>query len=166
MEYIGLFIILENMLVLAIIIYLMIKLNKLRASNQQLQNDKQAALDRVVECNKSFNEVFNINSDGIALLNLELNFFKANQTLCMLLGYSMEKILTWNLKTIFVGNFEGEHQVGVNKLLLKQINAYTYQQKFIKKNGDAIGVIITLYVVSDKQNEPNYFIMHLKANNR
>lgn len=123
--------------------------------------DKEVIKNRFNECNQTVNSMLDHVTDGIALLNLQLDFFKTNKKFCEILGYTPEKILTWNLDEIVSLSFLSKHQLGINQLMNGKIESYSFKKKFIKKSTEIIWLSIVLSLIRDSNRKPHYFVMYL-----
>lgn len=155
-------IVIENILLFSILVFFINQSQKYRKKSRHYKIENKVTNNRFNECNRSFNTMFDNTSDGVALLNLQMDFFKLNQNLCDMFGYTMERILKWNMKTLFGDAFSTEHQLEINKLLANKITMYNRKQKFIKKNGDTIWILVTMSLIRNHANQPHYFIMHVQ----
>jgi len=125
----------------------------------QVEKDKvQNWYDR---SNQSFNLTLNYVTDGIALLNLELDFFKTNKGFCDILGYTSEKILTWNLDDLVSLSHLSKHKIGINQLLIGKLDHYPFKLKMIKKSGDVIWLSVCIVLIRDSHKKPYNFIMYI-----
>lgn len=125
-----------------------------------LKNDNHKIKNRFVECNQTINSMFDNISDGIALLNLQLDFFKTNQRFCDILGYTHEKILTWNLDELINHDPMSAHTIAINQLLSGKSDYYEFKKKITKKSGEAIWLSIRMVLIQDSHQQPHYIILY------
>lgn len=127
-----------------------------------LMSDKNKFESRYVECNQTFNAMFDNVSDGIALLNLQLDFFKTNHHFCDIIGYTDEKILNWNLDELINLEPLSPHTIGINQVLAGKAENYQFKKKIIKKSGENIWLSASITLIRDSSKKPHYFIMYAR----
>lgn len=127
-----------------------------------LISDKNKFESRYIECNQTFNAMFDNVSDGIALLNLQLDFFKTNTHFCDIFGYTAEKILNWNLDELINLEPMSPHTLGINQLLAGKAENYLFKKKITKKSGENIWLSASIILIHDSQKKPHYFIMYAR----
>ncbi len=127
-----------------------------------LISDKNKFESRYLECNQTFNAMFDNVSDGIALLNLQLDFFKTNRHFCDIFGYTDEKILNWNLDELINLEPLSPHTLGINQLLAGKAENYQFKKKITKKSGENIWLSASIILIRDSLKKPHYFIMYAR----
>jgi PAS domain S-box-containing protein len=158
-----LLLILGNLLLATAVCYLIWENHNNRKKYRHLLSEQHKQVKaRFNESSHSFDTLFNQSGNAIALLNLKLDFFKTNQQLCRLLGFSAEKLLKWNLRMLFPDGIPSDKQRTINKLVTGKETTFQCNSRFIKKNGDVLPLCIQLSLICDSQNQPYYFILSVK----
>ena len=120
--------------------------------------EKKAIENTIKESNTNYQALFNQAYVGIARISLEGNFIQANERLCNMLGYSNEEIIK---KTVF----DVTHSEDVDKSyhFLDEVKEgkrekYGFSKRYISKEGKKIDCNITVSIVRNKENKPDYFV--------
>ncbi len=109
-----------------------------------------------------FETIFDDTHNGIALLNLDGHFLRANKSLCEMLGYSESDLLAMNFYYIIHPNDLNKLQVYIQQLIDDQVKVHQSEQQCFKKNGDLLWIMSTLSLIRDKYGNPVYYIIQIQ----
>lgn len=98
--------------------------------------------------------VFNNTYNGIAVVNLEGNWLKVNQSVCDLLGYTKWELFNMDINNIIYAEDLGVHEEKYEKLIHGKIDKYRVKQRFFHKDGSILWVLIYVSLVYFKEGKP------------
>ncbi|MGB3188758.1 MAG: PAS domain S-box protein [Limnoraphis sp.] len=125
-------------------------------------NDRKQAEQRLQESEERFRRAFDDAAIGKALVSLEGNFFKVNQSLCELTGYSEVELLSINFQSI---TFPQDLEIDLNyikQLIAGEIRTYKMEKRYFHKNGEIVWVLLNGSLVRNEQQQPLYFIAQIQ----
>lgn len=105
-----------------------------------------------------FQVVFSAAGIGIARVNLHGHFLECNEKLCEILGYSEEKLLSVSFQDITHPDDLDEDLQYVQELLSGERSIYSMQKRYVHSAGHYLWVRLTVTLVKDALNEPQYFV--------
>jgi len=117
---------------------------------------------RINQIEARFHSAFDLPLIGIALTSPEKGWIEANKTLQQMLGYSLQELdkLTWADLTYPDDIAEDERQF--NKVIDGEIDNYSLEKRFIKKNGEIIWTIMSAGCVRKPDGTVDYFVATLQ----
>ena len=98
--------------------------------------------------------VFNNTYNGIAIVNLEGNWLKVNESVCDLFGYSRWELFNMDIDNIIYAEDLGVHEEKYQKLIRGEIDKYRVKQRFFHKDGSILWVLIYVSLVYFKEGKP------------
>ncbi|AFY46164.1 PAS domain S-box [Nostoc sp. PCC 7524] len=108
------------------------------------------------ESEARFRTMFNQAALGIALISLDGKFLQVNPALCQLVGYSYDEFIQMSFQDItHPDDLETDWNYG-QKVLTREINCYSLEKRYIRKDGGIVWVNVTSSVVCDDDGEPKY----------
>lgn len=99
--------------------------------------------------------IFNNTYNGIAILNLEGDWLKVNDSVCDLFGYTRRELFNMDINNIIFRDDLGVHEKKHNDLIQGKINKYRVKQRYFHKNGSIVWVLIYVSLVSYKEGRPH-----------
>jgi two-component system, sensor histidine kinase and response regulator len=102
--------------------------------------------------------MFNQAAVGIIQSSLAATILKVNQKVCDLLGYTEHELLHKTFIDLTYKEdllLEFEHQ---KKLLLGEIESFSLEKRYVRKDGDILWANLTVSLVKKKTGEPDYLI--------
>ncbi len=122
-------------------------------------SDRKQAEQALLESEERFRGYFESASVGFAITSLEKGWIYANNCICNMLGYSLEELkkLTW-VELTYPDDLATD-VIQFKKLLAGDINEYTMDKRFIRKDGTIIYSFISVTACYLKNGE----IEHITA---
>lgn len=117
-----------------------------------------SAEDNVRQSEKRFRGVFNQAAVGVARLSPDGTWLSVNKKLCDIVGYSHKELLSKTFQDITHPDDLQTNLAYVHQLLEDEIQTYSMEKRYLKKNGDLVWVNLTVSLVRDTNNDPDYFI--------
>lgn len=99
--------------------------------------------------------IFNNTYNGIAILNLEGDWLKVNDSVCQLFGYTRRELFNMDINNIVFRDDLGVHENKHNELIQGKIDKYRVKQRYFHKNGSIVWVLIYVSLVSYKEGKPH-----------
>lgn len=107
-------------------------------------------------------EIFNNAYHGIAIVSLEGKWLLVSKSLCDILGYTEEELLSLTFQDITHKEDTAVDLRQLNLLLHGEIENYKMQKRYFTKNGDIIWGQLSVSLVRDDKNKPKYFISQVQ----
>ncbi len=98
--------------------------------------------------------VFNNTYNGIAVVNLEGNWLKVNESVCDLFGYTRWELFNMDINNIIYVEDLGAHEKKYEKLIQGKIDKYRIKQRYFHKDGTMLWILIYVSLVYFKQGKP------------
>jgi len=114
----------------------------------KLQNDFSGA-------SNFLERIFNNTYNGIAILNLEGDWLKVNDSVCDLFGYTRTELFNMNIDNIIFRDDFGVHEKKHEELIQGKRDKYRVKQRYFHKNGSIVWVLIYVSLVSYKEGRPH-----------
>jgi PAS domain S-box-containing protein len=144
-------------------IQLNIKINKIdnfifyliTSSNiTQRANNSTKLKIRYEEQLEVFRNLFDLAPIGLAIKDLEGGFFKVNQGLSHITGYSKEEIINLPLITIFPNSNNEREKNLISALISQKEDNFKTEREILKVDGDKIIVLESLHLIRDELDQP------------
>lgn len=120
--------------------------------------ERKKAEEKLKESESRFRGAFENVSCGASIVNLKGQFIRVNQSLCRMLGYSMEELLS---KTFSDITYPDDMQIGLNAIKMQVSGGsefMLFEKRYIQKNGTIIYVTVSPSVIRDNLGNPQYFV--------
>lgn len=95
---------------------------------------------------------------GIALVAPDGHWLRVNHTLCAIVGYSQNELLTKTFQDITHPDDLATDRQFVQQMQARQINSYTLEKRYLHKAGHTVWVNLTVALVWTAEGTPDYFI--------
>jgi PAS domain S-box-containing protein len=120
---------------------------------------KRTAMERALrESEELFANAFRQSPHGMALVDAEGRWLKANRALCEMLGYSEEELLERRFADVTHPDDVGTDIEQLRRLVAGEIGSYHRIKRYVRKDGPVIWVSIGVSAVHDAAGRPIYFI--------
>ena len=119
--------------------------------NKQIQAQLQ-------ESNSKFSSVFEQAAVGVARMGLNGAWLEVNKKLCAIVGYSQQDLLSKTFQDMTHPEDLGMYQSAFNQLINNDISTYSNEKRCLNSSGDIVWVNVTMSLVRDSNNAPDYFI--------
>lgn len=110
--------------------------------------------------------VFNNTYNGIAVVRMEGNWLKINESVCDIFGYNRSELFNMDIDNIVFIEDLGVHQKKYEKLIQGKIDKYRVKQRFFHKDGSIIWVLIYVSLVYFKEGRPHMIWQFTDITNR
>lgn len=95
---------------------------------------------------------------GIARIAKMGRFLLVNERLCDMLGYSAEELYRKTFYELGVSEEVEESLIDWDQLLSGKIRNFSREQSYVRKDGETITANVTVSLVRDANDTPNYFV--------
>lgn len=99
--------------------------------------------------------IFNNTYNGIAIVNLDGNWLKVNESVCDIFGYTRWELFNMDINNIIYAQDLGVHEGKFEKLLNGKIDKYRVKQRYFHKDGSIIWMLIYVSLVYFKEGRPH-----------
>jgi PAS domain S-box-containing protein len=109
-----------------------------------------------------FRNAFDYAAIGMALVGLDGQWLKVNQSLCEITGYSEQELLAMSFQSI---THPDDLDIDLNyahQLLNGEIRSYQMEKRYIHKQGHIVWVLLNGSLVRQPQGQPLHFIAQIK----
>jgi len=113
---------------------------------------------KLKESDNKFRSIFEQAALGVARVDLNGDWLEVNKKLCDIMGYSPSELLSKTTENIVHSEDLKNVHCATNQLLNEEIKNYSNEQRYYTKTGDVIWVNLTMSLVRDIHNQPDYFI--------
>ena len=112
----------------------------------------------LLESEKKFRSIFEQAAMGVARLGLDGAWLEVNQKLCAILGYPQQSLLSKCCQDLTHPEDLPMFQAAVNQIINNEIISHTSKKRYYKGSGDIVWVKVTISLVRNINNQPDYFI--------
>lgn len=131
----------------------------LMAQDVSAQKQAQEALQASEE---RFRNAFQYSAIGMALVSLEGRFLQVNSKLCSIVGYTEDELLQKTFQDITHPDDLALDLQNVNKMLAGEIETYTMEKRYLRKDGDVVWVLLSVSLAKDSERKPLFFISQIE----
>ncbi|MDR3482691.1 MAG: PAS domain S-box protein [Burkholderiaceae bacterium] len=123
-----------------------------------MQQAKQNLEIKLNESENRFEATFEQAATGIALVAPDGHWLRVNRKLCEIVGYSQEELSSKAFQDItYPGDLDTD-LAQVQRMLNGEINTYSLEKRYIRKDGQLIWVNLTVALTRNADATPHYFI--------
>ncbi|MCC0179739.1 PAS domain S-box protein [Waterburya agarophytonicola K14] len=119
--------------------------------------EKQAQTE-LLQSETRFRQTFEQAAVGIAHVAPDGKWLRVNQKLCQIVGYTKEELLSITFQDITHPEDLHTDLEYVRQILAGAISTYSMEKRYIRKDEAYIWINLTVSLVSDSNDEPDYFI--------
>ncbi len=110
------------------------------------------------ESDALFRSMFESSSVGIARVSLDYRIVDINQAYCDMLGYTRDEFVGMSIWDITDPESLPENKRRQAGLRRGEINSYQMEKKYVRKDGEAVWVLLDASLVRDTNGNPLYFL--------
>jgi PAS domain S-box-containing protein len=110
------------------------------------------------ESEERFRQTFELAASGIAHVDLDGRFLRANRALCRILGYSAEELAGKSVKEVSHADDRGITDAERTRMRDGGLDAVHFEKRYLRKDGQAVWVDLTVALVRDAERRPLYEI--------
>ena len=110
------------------------------------------------ESEARFRGTFDNAAVGMVHLSLDGTYLLVNQCFCGIVGYSKEELLNKTFRDITHPDDFPSDVAQAQQILSGAIDAFSRDKRYIRKNGEAVWVSLTVSMQRDQSGQPRYFI--------
>ncbi len=113
---------------------------------------------QIEESEKRFRGTFENAAVGIAHVALDGRWLMVNDRMCRIVGYTKEELLHRNFQDLTYAEDLSIDLEYMNSLLQGHSDSYSMEKRYLHKKGDIVWVNLTVSLVRDQSENPQYFI--------
>lgn len=106
----------------------------------------------------SLEKIFNNTYNGIAILTLDGDWIKVNNSMCNMLGYSKNELYNMKIENIIFRDDLGLHATKYERLMQGKIDRYRVMQRYFHKDGSIIWFLISVSLITALNGKPTQMI--------
>jgi PAS domain S-box-containing protein len=110
------------------------------------------------ESEEQFRKIFEKSSLGMVMAGINLNFIRANEAFCNMLGYTEQELLLLTFKDITHPEHIAEDVIHVNDLISGKIPLYRTEKRYIRKDKGIVWGSSTVNILCDSNDRFLYFL--------
>ncbi len=111
-----------------------------------------------LEREERFGATFEQAAVGVAHVSPDGKFLRLNQKFCDIVGYSQEEMLALTFQDITHSDDLDVDLEYVRQVLAREIENYSIDKRYLRKDGSIVWVSLTVSLVFDKEGNPKYFV--------
>ncbi|MFZ9023128.1 MAG: PAS domain S-box protein [Anaerohalosphaeraceae bacterium] len=138
-------------------------------THMELHNMKLSHERAVPECINEVSEngfassvMFELAAVGIAFVRPDGKFIRINQSFCDIVGYSHKEMIEMTFQEMTYPDDLDVDLKFVQKVLKGEIENYSMDKRYYRKDGSIVWVNLSVSLVSDREGTPKYFIAVIK----
>ena len=135
-----------------------IDLEAVNANLEQEICDRQKAQKALQKSEIYFRNTFEQAAVGLAHVDLEGKFCFLNQKFCQITGYPHDALINLTFQHITHPEDVGLVWQYFQETITGKRNSYTLEKRYIRPDGSIVWINLTVSIVRNEQNEPEYFI--------
>jgi PAS domain S-box-containing protein len=124
--------------------------------------ERERAEEELRESEERFRATFEQAAVGIAHVAPDGGWIRVNDRLCEIVGYPREELLEKTFQDITHPDDLDADLVQAGQLLVGDIETYSMEKRYYRKDGSIVWVNLTGALVRDARGEPSYFISVLE----
>jgi PAS domain S-box-containing protein len=137
---------------------------ELAETNRQLSREvleRAATEKRLGESEQRFRNSFDHAPIGISIVSPEGKWVEVNRTLCDMVGYSEEELLSIDFQKITHPDDLRIDIDYIRRMLDGSIREYQLEKRYFHKNGSIIWILLSVSLMRDESGAPMYFIAQI-----
>jgi PAS domain S-box-containing protein len=110
---------------------------------------------------KSANATMEFAPVGMATVDLEGRWVKANTALCRLLGYTQEELTSMDFQSVTPPEDLSQDYEVIRQLMSGETDGMFMRKRYLTKSGEIIWVMLGVALIRDENNEPQHFVAQI-----
>ncbi|MBU1775569.1 MAG: PAS domain S-box protein [Gammaproteobacteria bacterium] len=136
----------------------------LGVANQQLEKElaeRRQAQQELHDSEERFRKAFQYSAVGMALVGLDGRWIKVNDSLCQIVGYPEQELLSKTFQDI-THPVDLQTDLGfLKQLLAGEIDHYQMEKRYIHKDSHVVWIRLSVSLIRDTQNNPIHFVSQI-----
>lgn len=124
--------------------------------------DRKVASEAIRESQARFGAAFQNAAIGMALVAPDGRWLKVNRSLCRLVGYEEDELLSLSFQDITHPDDLDADLSQVQRMLGGEIETYEMEKRYIRKDGEIVWILLTVSLVNDAAGAPLYFVSQIQ----
>ena len=116
------------------------------------------ASQQVRQGHKQLEDTFEHSATGMAHSHIDGRWIRVNQTYCDIIGYTHDEVLRMTFKDFTHPDDIDLDLNNLERTLAGEIDHYSFEKRYIRKNGQTIWVYLTLSLIRKPDGSPDYLI--------
>jgi PAS domain S-box-containing protein len=127
-----------------------------------IEREREALLVALEASEARFRATFEQAAVGMAHVGIDGRFLLMNDQLCRITGYSCTELAGLRFQDITHPDDLGIDLEQMQRLLGGEIDTYTMDKRYVRKDGSIVWISLTGSLVRDEQKEPDFFVAVIK----
>jgi PAS domain S-box-containing protein len=124
--------------------------------------ERKRAEEELLENQARFRSAFDNAPIGMALVSPEGRWLQVNHSLCEIVGYTEQELLTTDFQAITHPDDLAADLDHVRQMLASKIRTYQMEKRYFHRDGHVVRVLLSVSLVRDARGEPLYFISQIE----
>lgn len=116
----------------------------------------------IAESETRFRHAMEYSAIGMALVSTSGQWMQVNKALCRLLGYTPAELYKMTFQQLTHPDDLDADLVQVRTLLAGDIESYSMEKRYFRKDGQTLWALLAVSVVRDNERQPLYFIAQIE----
>jgi PAS domain S-box-containing protein len=125
-------------------------------------SSRKQAEEELREAEERFRSAFGDAAIGMALVGTDGRWLQVNRSLCQLVGYPEEELLTKTFQDITHPDDLEADQTYVRRLLTGEIQTYQMEKRYLHRDGHVVWISLNVSLMRDAEGFPLYFISQMQ----
>lgn len=131
-------------------------------SSRRLRDKDKDIESKLQESEERYRVMFDHAAVGLAHIGLDGRWLHVNQKLCDITGYAYEELQEKTLQEMTYPEDLTRNQVYLNRVLCGEIQSYTMETRYFRKNGSLVWSKLMLSLIRSSTEAPLYFIASIE----
>jgi PAS domain S-box-containing protein len=124
----------------------------------EIVTDEVEARHALTESEERFRATFESAAVGISHMGPDLRWVRANEALCRILGWPINKLVTKSLRDISHPDDLAEELAHIEQIRQGKINSFDMEKRYLRKDGSTVWGRLTMSCVRGRGGSVDYFV--------
>ncbi len=120
------------------------------------------SFEEVRESEERFRGTFEHAAVGMCLTGTDGRFMMVNPSICRMLGYGKEELLSKDFGAITHPEDVDVSRRKVQALLKGEMPSVHFEKRYVHRNGETVWALVGTFLLRDAEGRPRYFITHIQ----